>query len=442
MNNCRINASRFNVISALLGAVLLAATSSACAANTAQAHIVDAATGRSIPDATVTINGKVMAPDSGGQYTIPPDAQSVMARAPGYRAATFSVADASKNNGNLGLTPFTVKALYLSEYGISSSIIRDSALDIVHHGGANALVINIKSDHGMLVYPSNIALAKTIGARKLTTIKSLTDLVNNGHGQGIYMIARIVTFKDDPLANARPDLAIHLTNGALFKDHEHLSWTDPFQAEVRAYNIAIAVEAAKAGFDEVQFDYVRFPDAATKLIFSGPTDGPNRVKAISDFLAQAHAALAPYNVFQSADIFGYVAWNANDTGIGQQLEEIIKIVDYACPMLYPSGFKFGIPGHVKPTATTEDIYITVKLTLDNAIKRTNANPKKFRPWLQAFRDYAFNRIVFGPAEVAAQTRAATDAHTDGWLLWNPHNRYTDIGLTGRTPAPKVEIGQK
>ena len=442
MNNCRITASRTSVITALLAAALLASSPAARAANLVQAHIVDVATSKPIPDATVTINGKVLPIDPNGLYTIPPDAQSVMARAPGYRAATFPVADASKNNGNLALTPITVKALYLSEYGISSSIIRNPALDIIHHGGANALVVNIKSDNGLLVYPSDIALAKTIGARKLTTIKSLTDLVNSGHGQGIYMIARIVTFKDEPLATARPELAIHLANGALFKDHEHLSWTDPFQPEVRAYNIAIAVEAAKAGFDEVQFDYVRFPDAATKLVFSGPTDEPGRVKAISDFLAQAHAALVPYNVFQSADIFGYVAWNTTDTGIGQQLEEIVKIVDYACPMLYPSGFKFGIPGHVQPTATTDDIYITVKLTLDKAIKRTNANPKKFRPWLQAFRDYAFNRLVFGPTEVSAQTRAAADAHTDGWLLWNPHNRYTDIGLTDKTLAPQIRLIQK
>jgi hypothetical protein len=400
-----------------------------------EAHIVDAITSKPIPDATVTINGKVQPTDFSGRYTISADAKSIMARAPGYRAATFAIADTSRSNGNLALTPFTVKALYLSEYGISSSILRNSALDIIHRGGANALVINIKSDHGFVVYPSDIALATSIGARKLTTIKSLSDLVNYGHGQGIYMIARIVTFKDNPLATARPNLAVHLASGAMFRDREHLAWTDPFQPEVRAYNIAIAVEAAKAGFDEVQFDYVRFPDATTKLRLSRPTDEASRVKAISDFLAEAHGALAPYNVFEAVDIFGYVSWNPNDTGIGQQLEEITKIVDYVSPMLYPSGFKFGIPGHVKPMATTDDIYNIVKLTLDNSIRRTKANPKKFRPWLQAFRDYAFNGLVFGPTEVSAQIRAAADAHSDGWLLWNPRNHYTDLGLTDKKATP-------
>jgi hypothetical protein len=409
------------------------------AAATIQARIVDVTTNQPMADATVTVNGRLLAPDAKGVYTIPSEAQFFGVRAPGYLASTFVSADAAKNNGNFGLKPFAVKALYLSEFGVSSSIIRNSALDIIHHSGANALVVNIKSDHGLLVYPSEIPLAKSIGARKLTTIKSLSELVKTNHAQGIYMIARVVTFKDDPLATARPDLAVHLENGALFKDREHLSWTDPFQSEVRAYNIAIAVEAAKAGFDEVQFDYVRFPDAATKLKFSGPTDEAGRVKAISDFLAQAHAALIPYNVFLSADIFGYVLWNTNDTGIGQHLETIVKIVDYVCPMMYPSGFKFGIPGHPQPMASTDDIYNTVKLTLDNAVRRTQANPRKFRPWLQAFRDYAFNKLVFGPTEVAIQIKAASDSHMNGWLLWNPHNRYTGIGLheTRSESAPTV-----
>ncbi len=406
------------------------------AAGPTEVHIVDAITNKPIPDATVTLAGKVQPIDPNGRYVIPENIRGVMARAPGYLPTQVAVADTVKNKGNISLKPFTVHALYLSEYGISSTPIRDAAHSIIQQGGANALVVNIKSDHGMLVYPSEIPLAKTIGARKLTTIKSLSALVNAYHAEGIYMIARIVTFKDDPLASGRPELAIHQTNGELFRDREHLAWADPTQPEVRAYNIAIGVEAAKAGFDEVQYDYVRFPDASAKLQFHGPTDEASRIATITGFLRDAHTALAPYNTFQSADIFGYTAWNTNDTGIGQHIEEIAQTVDYVCPMLYPSGFKFGIPGHPKPMANTEDIHSTVKLTLDSALKRTNVNPKKFRPWLQAFRDYAFGGLIYGPVEVAAQTRAATEDNTDGWQLWNPRNRYTDIGLIAQKPAPK------
>lgn len=401
----------------------------------ATVRIVDSSTSKPVQDATVTVNGHVLRASAGGDYSIPAGAQLVMARAPGYRAVSVPVSQIRQ--GDIALQPFTVRALYLSEYGIASGVLRGAAFDIIKRGGANALVVNIKSDHGQLVYPSNIALAKTIGARNVTTIRSLSDLVNTGHQQGIYMIARIVTFKDNPLATSRPELAIHLANGELFHDREGLAWADPTQPEVRAYNVAIGVEAAKAGFDEVQYDYVRFPDSLAKLVVHGPTDEASRIKTISSFLAEAHAALVPYNVFHSADIFGYTFWNTNDTGIGQQLNHIVDTVDYICPMLYPSGFKYGIPGHSKPMANNEAIYDTIKLTLDNGIRRTSINPKKLRPWLQAFRDYAFGGVVFGPDQVAAQIRAANADHTDGWLLWNPRNRYTDIGLTRTAPTERA-----
>jgi hypothetical protein len=413
------------------GTALLASPSLAPAqsANTASngsltVRVLNSATHQPALDATVTVNGRVLTA-SNGAYTIPSGTQIVMARAPGYRAVSVPTADI---HDAIELHPFAVHALYLSEYGISSSIIRNSAFDIIKRGGANALVVNIKSDHGQLVYPSQIPLAKEIGTRNVTLIHSLPDLVASAHAQNIYIIARIVTFKDDPLATSKPQDAIHLPDGSLFHDREGLHWTDEFNPEVRAYNIAIAVEAAKAGFDEVQFDYVRFPDSTTKLVVSGPTDEKHRIEAISSFLTEAHKALVPYNVFLSADIFGYTFWNTNDTGIGQQLNHLVDATDYLCPMLYPSGFAHGIPGHVKPLATTDDIHSTIKLTLDKGIERTDINPLKLRPWLQAFRDYAFGGVVFGPEQVATQISAADADHTDGWSLWNPRNSYTSIGL--------------
>jgi hypothetical protein len=390
--------------------------------------VVDQQTGAQIADPVVTVAGRVIPPCSGGAYKVSPQASEILVRAPGYRADRFTASAAVMAHGRLALRPFTVRALYLTEYGIASRALREPVLRMIHEGKANALVVNIKSDWGLLPYPSSIALASSIGARKITTIPSLSDLVRKQHEQGIYMIARIVTFKDNPLASAHPEWAVRLQDGTIFKDREHLAWTDPFRPEVRAYNIAIAVEAALAGFDEVQFDYVRFPDSAAKLKLSGPVDEASRVRAIVAFLDEARQALIPYNVFESVDIFGYVAWNKNDTGIGQHLEEITAAVDYVCPMLYPSGFKFGIPGHRNPLATDQDIYDTVKISLDQAIRRTSVSPKKFRPWLQAFRDYAFNRRQFGAVEIAKQIEAVRDAGADGWALWNPRNQYGTTGL--------------
>ena len=432
--------SRF--VSAALFALLALPLSARALQGNISVKVVDGTTHQPVRDSVLTINGSVLTPAADGSYSVPDSTQVLMARAPGYRAVTTSMGAVTGSHDQITLMPFTVKALYLSEYGISSSTLRNPVLDIIHHGGANALVVNIKSDHGQLVYPSQIELAQKIGARKLTLIKSLPDLVKMGHENGVYMIARIVTFKDDPLATARPDLAIHRPDGSLFADREHLHWADPTQPEVRAYDIAIGVEAAKAGFDEVQYDYVRFPDASTKLSFHGPTDEASRIQTISSFLEEAHKALAPYNVFHSADIFGYTFWNTNDTGIGQQLNHLVDKVDYVCPMLYPSGFQYGIPGHRNPMGNLDDIHNTIKLTMQNGLDRTHANPKKFRPWLQAFRDYAFGHLVYGPEQVATQIKAAEEVNSDGWLLWNPRNSYNDIGLAGSHPSATVATATK
>lgn len=390
-------------------------------------HVVDASTGKGIPNATITIDGRTTQTDDQGRFQVTDAGRPIAVRAPGYRVASYSYQQLTKQGGTLTLVPFSPKALYLTVYGIGSKKLKDAALGLIQRGAANALVIDIKGDRGIVPYPSAIPLTKVDGARKITTIPDLSLLVRDLHNKGIYAIARIVVFKDDPLANARPDLAVKRQDGQLFHDKEGLAWTDPFLPEVRSYNIAIAVEAARAGFDEIQFDYVRFPDSSQRLQFAQPTTQASRTQAIEGFLAEARQQLQPYNVYLSVDIFGYVLWNLNDTGIGQQLEGIVKHVDYISPMLYPSGFRYGIPGYTNPVANP---YAVIKLSLENGERRTGISRTRFRPWLQAFRDYAFDRRLFGASEVEAQIRAAKDFGADGWMLWNPRNDYGGIGLGG------------
>jgi hypothetical protein len=189
---------------------------------------------------------------------------------------------------------------------------------------------------------------------------------------------------------------------------------------VRAYNIGVAREVAEAGFDEIQFDYARLPDT-TGLVYREPDTQQNRVAAIDAFLREARTALVPYNVFLAIDIFGYVCWNPDDTRIGQQLERIAEVVDYISPMLYPSSFQFGIPGHRNPV---QHPYEIVHRSLERAVERTRLAPVRFRPWLQAFPDYAFRGGSFTGGEVRRQISAAEDIGTNGWMLWNPHNRYS------------------
>ncbi len=398
-----------------------------------QGRVVDAADGMGVSDATVVLGVRTVKTDGTGHFQIMEEGEQVYVRAPGYRASTYSMA-AIEKNGTLALTAFTPKALYLTVYGIGSRKLRNGALSIIRQGAANALVIDLKGDRGIIPYPSALPLAKMDGARQITTIPDLGALVRGLHREGIYVIARIVVFKDDPLAHARPDLAVKRENGQLYLDPEGLAWTNPFLAEVWNYNIAIAVEAARAGFDEIQFDYVRFPDISGQLRLGRTTTETTRIQAIDGFLIEARRQLTPFNVYLAVDVFGYVLWNTNDTGIGQQLEDIVKIADYLSPMLYPSCFQCGIPGYSNPMTHPYEI---VRLTLKNAQRRVKISPTRFRPWIQAFRDYAFDHRAFGADEVGAEICATKDFGSDGWMLWNPQNNYAGAGLTPQPAASKA-----
>lgn len=384
-----------------------------------QGRIVDASSGAGVGGATVSVGDHIVQTDRDGRFQS--DMMTpVQARAAGYRAASMAASAFWQGDATLRLVPFRPKALYLSFYGIGSQAIREAALRLIRDAKLNALVIDVKGDRGLIAYHSFIPLAQAVGAQRIITIPDLPGLLRSLHAAGLYAIARIVVFKDDLLASSRADLAVKLGNGRLFRDREGLAWTDASVKEVRDYNVGVAVEAARAGFDEIQFDYLRFPDAPSGVGFAKPTTQASRLEAIGGFLAEARRELAPYNVYLAADIFGYVCWNENDTGIGQRLEEIMPLVDYISPMLYPSGFQFGIPGYPNPVAHPYEI---VRLSLERARARLGVAPIRFRPWLQAFKDYAFDRRTFDAGEVAAQICAAGDFGSDGWMLWNPRNAY-------------------
>lgn len=389
-------------------------------------RILDSVTGKPITGAIVTCGNQVVTSDDQGRYTVPVADGGVKARAPGYRRTEAEQTGAH----TIKLQPVSPKALYLSFYGIGSKKVRESALRLIETTELNALVIDIKGDGGMIAYRSSIPLAKAVGAQKMITIPDLSGLVQSLKKRGIYTIARIVVFKDHPLATGRPEYAVQRANGGIWRDRERMAWTDPFRREVWDYNLKIAEEAARSGFDEIQFDYLRFPDAPGGLRYSRPSSQASRVGAISGFLAVARERLKPYNVFVAADIFGYVCWNLNDTNIGQRLEDLAPQLDYVSPMLYPSGYHLGIPGYLNPVSHPFEI---VSLTLKRAQRRTNLPPVRFRPWLQAFKDYAFDRRRFGGAEIRAQIKAAEQFGSNGWMLWNPRNVYSGEGLRKKEP---------
>lgn len=385
-------------------------------------RVVDSETGAPVAGAYVTIDDVVQRTDRDGVVEL--DGSGIVrVRAVGY--GRLDVVPPPGTPITIALSPLRPKALYASFYGIGSSRLREAMLELAARTEINALVIDVKGDHGRIPYASDVALAHEVGAQSPRTIPDVDALVARLHGMGLYVIARVVVFKDRPLATARPALAVKTRGGGIWIDREHLAWTDPFRREVWDYNIDVAVEAAQHGFDEIQLDYLRFPDA-TGLSFAEPSTQQSRMAAIGGFLVEARRRLVPYNVFLSADVFGYVCWNRNDTMIGQRIEELAPLLDYVSPMLYPSSFQFGIPGYRNPVTHPYEI---VHLSLEEARRRTGLPATRFRPWLQAFRDYAFDRRPFGGAEIRTEISAAEAFGSDGWMLWNAHNVYSADGLS-------------
>jgi hypothetical protein len=407
--------------------LIVAFASGAARAAQYNGRVIDAVEKTPIADAIVTLQDLVVRTDAGGYFHIEGSGDFIGVRAYGYLRTQLSVsAFVTGGARDIPLRWFRPKALYLSFFGVGHRGLREAAMKLIEKTELNAVVIDVKGDRGWIAYKSSVPLAARAGAQNLITIPDIKGLLAILHEHGIYTIARIVTFKDSPLALARPDLAVRIPGGAIFRDRERLAWTDPYKKEVRDYNIAVAVEAAQNGFDEIQFDYVRLPDVrGGHIAMPVAYNEKNRVAPINAFLTEARAALVPYNVFLAADIFGYVCWNLDDTKIGQKLGDIAGIVDYLSPMLYPSGFQFGIPGYHNPV---QHPYEIVRLSLARAAQRTGLPPVRFRPWLQAFRDYAFDRRPFDADEISIQVNAAEQFGADGWMLWNPNNKYSEEGL--------------
>jgi hypothetical protein len=360
-------------------------------------------------------------------------------------ARVLSTRDAPRRAGPPGVAiaasrerpPRTVKAAYISYYGIGDRTIRAHVLGLLDRTELNAVVIDVKGDRGFTPYDTQVPLAREAGALGPVRVRDFDDVLARLKARGIYTVARIVVFKDDVLARYRPAWAVTDTRtGSLWRDNERLAWLNPFEEEAWPYSIAVAREAALKGFDEVQFDYLRFP-ADGKLSaarYARPNTQEARLHAVVEFLKQARAALEPTGTALGIDLFGYTAFNLDDTGVGQRIEELSPFVDVLSPMAYPSAYHLGIPKYRNPVAHP---YEVVFETVRRVRERSAHASVQVRPWIQDFRDYAFDRRPFGASEVRAEMKAALDAGATGWMLWSPRNQYTVEALA---PAPTPRPG--
>ncbi|HEX3176272.1 MAG TPA: putative glycoside hydrolase [Methylomirabilota bacterium] len=387
--------------------------------------------GRPVTGASIVVAGSEHRTGEDGSFTVsPPTYASLIAKRPGYAR---TIVEPTRERVEIVLRPQVVKAAYLTYFGVGDRGIRSRVLDLIARTELNAVVIDVKGDRGWVLYPTKVELALSAGAQGPATLREFDSLMADLKARGIYTIARIVTFKDNILAHHRPDWAVTDTRtGKPWIDRENLAWMDPFREEVWNYNIALGHEAIERGFDEVQFDYVRFPTDGklNAAKYSRPVNRETRLPTIAAFLQRARRELGGHGAYVSADVFGYVAFNENDTDIGQRVEELAPNLDYICPMVYPSGYHVGIPGYRNPV---QNAYHVVHESVRLIAKRAAHTQVRVRPWLQDFRDYAFDRRIFGVTEIRDQIRGADEGGGAGFMLWNPRNDYTAAALRGKSP---------
>lgn len=322
-----------------------------------------------------------------------------------------------------------VKGIYVSGYMAGTAFIDNYVLKLTRETELNAVVIDSKGDEGKLHYLSSVPLVQQYDAH-VAHIPNPEALLDKLRAAGVYIIARHVVFKDSALAEARPDLVLRRKDdGGIWRDSTGAAWINAFSREVWEYNVAIAKEAARLGFDEIQFDYVRFPSDGDlgNIAWDVPYTKAARVEAITGFLAYARQELKEYDVFLSADVFGLTT-SADEMGIGQDFDEVIKHLDYISPMVYPSHYWTGSYGAERPNAEPYHIVYTGLTWAVRRMNRTQGHTCELRPWLQ---DFSWGPPPYGPTEVRAQIQATYDAGADSWLLWNPRNEYTTGALLRR-----------
>ena len=330
--------------------------------------------------------------------------------------------------------PDAVRGIYVTGHSAGGAKF-NKLVRYVDKTELNAMVIDIKDDWGNITYRPEEPDSPYAGIGK-NYIKKPGDLLKKMEKKEIYPIARVVVFKDTYLANEKPEWS-YRDNGKVWKNGRGESFVNPFLKEVWDYNVGIAIEAAKMGFQEIQFDYVRFPEGFEKreddLKYSmGEYKGrklsmtKKRVEAVTDFVAYAREKLKPYDVKVSVDIFGYTATLPEAPGIGQNFSRISENVDVISSMIYPSHWTsyFGI---AKPDLEPYKL-VSEYAKLEKKKLRELKTPPVSRPWLQDFTASYLgkgNYKKYGSKEVEDQIKALHDNGIKEYLLWNAANTYTE-----------------
>jgi hypothetical protein len=352
--------------------------------------------------------------------------------------------------------PSVVKAVYLTGWSAGSATKMQSVVNLIKSTELNAVVIDIKDYSGYVSYAMDVPGVKASGAEDEIRIACMNGVIKELHDNGIYVIGRITDFQDPVLAKAHPEWAMHnKTTGAVWTDSNGLAWMDPAEQPVRDYLASIAKDAFGRGFDEINFDYIRFATDGSISNISYPAwdQKTPRATVITDYFKFLRSTFPTEKI--SADLFGLTTVSDDDMGIGQVIQGAYEYFDYVSPMVYPSHYASGFIGYQYPAAYPYQViayslqHALVKLAAMGDPVDTQMTPTsswaqvfalgtvpaaKLRPWLQDFSlgPTGAPGTIYTADMVRQEMQAVYDTldttsssdHYDGWMLWNAANNYT------------------
>ncbi len=309
-------------------------------------------------------------------------------------------------------TPNPVRGIYMTSWVAGTHDWRASLVKLIDTTELNSIVIDVKDYTGVVSFGSSTS-----------RIPDVKDFIEELHNKNIYVIARISVFQDALLTKARPDLAVKRGDGkTAWKDYKGISWLDPCSHEVWDYTVKISREAVNQGFDELNFDYIRFPSDGNMKDISYPacSAGLSKSDAMANFFSYLKNNLGDLKIPLSADVFGMTTTNTDDLNIGQLQEKIEPYFDYICPMVYPSHYPATYDGYKNPALYPYEIITHAMASSSERLIAASSTPNKLRPWLQDFDLGA----TYDATMVRKEKQAVYDSGLTSWLMWDAANNYT------------------
>lgn len=330
-------------------------------------------------------------------------------------------------------TPVKVKGIYVTGPRAGTAMYMSELVHLVETTELNAMVIDIKNDSGEITYKMEQPLVQEMNAG-VNYIPNIKELIKELKEKDIYLIARVVAFKDPILAENKPEYCLKKKDGTIFRDKDGHGWVNPYKKEVWDYIISVSKEAVELGFHEIQFDYIRFStDSGMKEVdFGNDAKDKTKMEIITEFTKYASEQLKPLGVYVSADVYGTIIDSKVDAEIvGQNYVEMSKYLDYICPMIYPSHYADGAYGIEHPDLEPYELIHSALNKSKAALKELDdsKNKAKVRSWLQDFTaKWIRHYQSYGPEEIREQIHGVYDAGYEEWILWNGNTNYTKEGL--------------